>query len=450
MIDIKVWGSMAIAMVVLTGCEGDDITFAPEAGTDAGDAGPLKDGTVHESGGGDATGDVAHDAIADADAGAVPQRVLVTQNNSSTSELVAVNVATHKIDGTLTFTGDLGTTDAHSKLFPFLLEQSNNIVARLDAVTPWVIDSSWNVNEKLEGGYPYTDPYAAVVAAAGSTYVLLYNRNEIVVLNDLQTVEAGPPLSTIDLSSLVQAKGDGTVEATAGVFVAASSTLYVVLANINQNTVAPPSYDLLCTGTTSTVLGIDTKSNKIKDLGGTGPGGAIALKGFDPVFDGLVYDQANERLLILEAGCNSPGDAGDGGPGPIAQRGVEAVHLSDGSTSILIDTGAAFPTGAGYPSGIVYMTDTSAVLGFDYTGSEVYAWNPMTTTLGAPIKNAPDQFTYDGAGNLLGTSTTYDDGGSTTNVIKTNIATSTQTVLYTQPFTTPGGIIGGVDVWPHP
>jgi hypothetical protein len=439
----------ALTLVFLTGCGGDDITLAPDAGSDA-HGGRLPDATTHETGAGDAAQDVARDAPVEAEAGPVPQRVLVTTNNSTMSELVAVDVETHKVDGTLFFPGDLGTTDAHSTLFPFLLEQANNVVARLDANRPWVIDSSWNVlgNDAIDGGFPYTDPYAAVVAASDETYVLRYNRNRIAYFNALESDDAGTPDGTIDLSSLVQAGGDGAVEMTAGVYVAKTSTLYVVLGNINQDTVAPPSYDLLCTDTTSSVIGIDTTTNMIKSLGGTAPGGGIALKGFDPVENGLVYDSAGTgRLLVLEAGCNPEVD---GGPGAITKRGVEQVDLATGATTILIDTSNAFPSGEGYPSGLVYISSTSAVLGFDYTGSEVYQWNPTSSALGAPISNAPDIFTYDGAGHLLGTATTETDAGSSTNVVKVAIATGTQTVLATQPFSTPGGFIGGVDVWPHP
>ena len=41
----------------------------------------------------------------EADAGPAPQRLLVTTNNSKTSELVAVDVATGAVDGRLTFPG---------------------------------------------------------------------------------------------------------------------------------------------------------------------------------------------------------------------------------------------------------------------------------------------------------------------------------------------------------
>jgi hypothetical protein len=448
--------TMAILAVlaVLAGCGGDDISFAPEAGTDGGaDATRPRDGTVSDSPTSDITPDVGQDTKPETEAGPVPQRVLVTSQNTSSSELVAIDVATGKIDGNLVYPG-FGTTDAHSSLFPFVLEQQNNVVGRLDAHRPWVIDSSWSVllHDGVDGGFLYTDPYAAVIGAGDKTYVLRYNRNQIAVINALQTVDAGPPLSTIDLSSLVQAGGDGAVEMTAGVYVAASNMLYVVLGNLDQNTFTDG--DLLCTGTTSTVVGIDTTTDKIKSLGGTGPGGAIALKGFNPAFNGVVYDSATAggRILIFEAGCNLPGATADAGPGAITKRGVEAVNLSDGSTTVLLDTAASpeFASGGGYPDGFVYIDATHAILGFDFTGFEVYNWDPTSTTLGKLIPNAPDAFVSDGAGNLLGTLTTFGDGGSSsTSVVKVDIATGKSTTLNASPFTTPGGFVGGVDLWPH-
>jgi hypothetical protein len=429
------------------GCGGDDVMLGADGGADAaGDGTHPRDGTIGDGSTNDISSDGSRDTGSSADAGPTPLRVLVTSQGSSTSELIAVNVATHKVDGTFTYPG-FGTTDAHNTLFPFVLEQENNVVGRLDAKRPWVVDSSWDVllKDDFDGGFPYTDPFAAVIGAGDDTYVLRYNRNEIAIVNDLQMVDGGKPLGTIDLSGLVQSGGDGAVEMTAGVYVASKNLVYVVLGNINQYTVAPPDYDLLCSDTTSTVIAIDTTTNKLAALGGTGPGGGIALKGFDPVFDGVVYDEANHRLLILEAGCNKPGATADAGPGPLVKRGVEAVDLTTLTTTILLEANSA-----GYPSGFVYIGPKQAVVGFDYTGSEVYAWDPTTTTLGSAIPNAPDVFTYDGAGHLLGAVTTYDDAGSNTSVVSVDIATGKSTTLITDPFTTPGGIIAGVDVWPHP
>jgi hypothetical protein len=387
------------------------------------------------------------------EAGAVPRRVLVTANDSKTSELIAVDVAKKAVDGRLTFPSKYATTDAHSSLFPFLLGEYDSIVGRLDAVDPWRVDSSWNVllNDAIKGGLPYSDPVAVVVGGGGKAYVLRYNRNEIAVIQTSEMVDAGKAIGTIDLGSLLQKNDqDGTVEITAGVYVASKNRLYVVLENIDQYAVSATGYYDLCAGTVSTVVGIDTTTDKIVSLGGTGPGGAIALKGFNPVPNGLAYDAAGDRILLFEEGCYAP--VGDGGAGAKSKGGVEAVSLADNSTSVLVDVSSDFPAGLGYPSGIAYVDEAHAVLGFDFVGSEVYAWNPTQDKLGPKIPNAPDSFTYDDAGNLLGAVTKTDEAGTcvSISIVSVDIATGHSTELVNNPFTIPCGFIGGVDVWPHP
>jgi hypothetical protein len=436
----------------LAACGDPNVTYAPEAGAVHGDGSTSRDGATDAS-----TRDGAHDGARDqetqGEAAPTPQRVLVTTNNSSTSELIAVNIATRAVDGRFTFPGFLGATYAHDPAYPFLLEQANDIVARLDPVYPWRVDSSWNIalHDGFDGGYPYSDPMAVVVGAGNKGYVLRYDRNEIAIIQTVEDVDAGPPVATIDLSLLLQKNDtDGTVEMTSGVYVASKHLLYVVLENIDQRTVVPPTYDLICTGTVSTVIAIDTTTDALVTIG-SGPHGSIPLLGFDPVFDGTLYDAANDRLLILEAGCNLP-PTGDAGPGALHRRGVEEVDLTTGTTKGLLNLSKAFKPGEGYPTGFVFIPPDLAVLGFDATGSEVYAWIPSKTTLGPKIHNAPDVFTYDGAGNLVGTVTTYGDGGTaSTQVVSVAIGTGDQTVISApNPFTINGGFIGSVDMWPRP
>jgi hypothetical protein len=119
---------------------------------------------------------------------------------------------------------------------------------------------------------------------------------------------------------------------------------------------------------------------------------------------------------------------------------------------VLVDVSSDFPAGLGYPSGIAYVDEAHAVLGFDFVGSEVYAWNPTQDKLGPKIPNAPDSFTYDDAGNLLGAVTKTDEAGTcvSISIVSVDIATGHSTELVNNPFTIPCGFIGGVDVWPHP
>src|SRR5262249_15520841 len=152
------------------------------------------------------------------------------------------------------------------------------------------------------GGDAYSDPNAVFVAAGNKGYVLRYTRNKIAVIDTTQTVDGGAPTKTIDLSSLVQAQDrDGLVDMTAGYYV--SGKLYVLLANIDKSLVSSDGFTILCAQTTETIIAIDVASDQVTSLGGTGPGGGIALTGYNPAISlagpSFVYDAANNRFLVV-------------------------------------------------------------------------------------------------------------------------------------------------------
>jgi hypothetical protein len=450
------WCALALAGVGLTACSSSSKSKGATSDSGVPDTGGSeKDGGGSNEGGGPTDGGPPTEGGITGDAGT--NSTLLVAYGTSTSELFAVNIAGKSLSGTLDFPGAFGAPFDQTAA-PWLLEQDVDVVARLDATQPWVVDSSWNValSDATDAGSSYSDPYAVVVSSPNAAYVLRYTRNEIAVINPSQNVDGGAPTSTIDLSSLVQAAdGDGAVEMTAGVYVASSQLLYVVLGNIDRNDVVNEGVNLLCVPTVSTVIAIDTTTNTIKSLGGTGPQGSVVLSGYDPVAGGVVYDPANNRLLIAESGCNPLGEAGMGGAdsgtpvGPIQKRGVEAVSLATNTTQILHDGSMD-----GVPSSFVYIDATHAVLGFDYTGSETVQWNPTMSALGAAIPNAPDLFVYDGVANLVGVLTTSaGDGGSTTNVISAPIAGGAATTILSNPFMAAGCgsyCVGGLALWPQP
>ena len=88
---------------------------------------------------------------------------------------------------------------------PWLLEQGVDVVARLDAAKPWLVDSSWNVAEDIPDVFSNANPQAVIVGAGDKAYVLPYLRNAISVIDTSSAVDGGLPLKTIDLSALVQA-----------------------------------------------------------------------------------------------------------------------------------------------------------------------------------------------------------------------------------------------------
>ena len=429
--------------LALVGCGGDDdVNPVPtkDASTEAAaDAAPD---TTTDAGPGDAGKDVAIDVV---DASTpIPPQLLLSMNNASTSELLAMDLAT-KATNSLVYAGSLGTTFSRGA-DPYALEQKSDVVARLDPRQPWKVLSSWAVglDDKTDGGAAYSDPLAIAVAGT-KAYVARYTRNKLAVLDTTETVDAGAPKKSIDLSGFVQAAdGDGTVEATFAFTVPTRHLLYVLLGNIDRGKVASDGFTLLCSSTTPLLVGIDTNTDQVTTLGGTGPSGSIVLGGYSPAFGAAgaaaVYDAAGDRLLVLHGGCNLP--LVDGGTGAISKREVEEVALATGQVKMLLDLNAA-----GFPGGFAYAGPHDAMLGL---GSEVRRWDPTQTTLGAAIPNAPDAyaFAYAGGGVIVGTRSNFADGGI--DVVRTFVADGGTTTLASNPFKDNSGFIGGVEVWPAP
>jgi hypothetical protein len=380
---------------------------------------------------------------------APPSRLLLSYNGAASSELVAFGMQSKAVDGRMTYGDYLGTAYVGSTA-PWLLEQSTDIVARLDPLEPWVVDSSWNVamNDLTDAGYAqsYSDPQAVIVSTGTKAYVLRYNRNLVGILDTSKTLDGGVPTGSIDLSSEVQAGGDGYVQPVGGVYVAAQQRVYVLLANIDRLDVVDNGFDLLCSTSTPTVVAIDTTSDTLVDLNGSAAGHGWPLGGFSPLFGSatLVYDAqtgANGRLLVLDVGCY--GLTSDGGVGALTKREVESLDLGTGQAQKLLDL-----TSQGFPSGLTYIDAHHAIVQLD----TAYNWDPTTTTLGAAIPNAPDAFVYDGAGNLVGVTGSYaaDGGFEGYDVVSVTVAAGVVTKLGSNPFTLTGGFLGGVALWPAP
>ncbi len=446
--------SCALAAGQLAGCGGDDVNpvHGPvDASVDTGvdspsesgprDAGP--DTTVGDDGGPDAAVDTGVDAPPP------PPVVLLSMNNTASSELLVVDLTTNA-KNSLVYPSAFGTTFSRGA-DPYALEQKTDIVARLDARKPWNVVSSWSVAlaDRADGGAAYSDPLAIAVAGTKG-YVARYTRNRIAVIGDVtQVADAGAPAKAIDLSPLLQAKDtDGVVEATFAFAVPSRHMLYVLLGNIDRNLVAPDGYTLLCADTKALLVGIDTNTDQIVGLGGTGTQGSVVLAGYNPAFGvagaAAVYDAANDRVLVLHAGCNAV--LGDGGPGAVTKRVVEELKFGAGgqvTATTLLDVSTS-----GFPSAFAYIGPHDAVLGL---GIEVRKWDPTTTTLGALVANAPDTnaFAYAGNGALVGIKTNYlADGGQSLDVVRTQLGDGGTQTLMTNPFKDNTGFIGGVEVWP--
>jgi hypothetical protein len=438
--------ALAWSVAALLGCGGNDDT-APIPAADAGHDGSTDatatgdanaqspDAQPAEAGGNDAVAETPPD-------GGAPSRMLLSYNGSSESELVAFGLTSKAVDGRLVYPGFIGTTYVTASS-PWLLEQANDVVARLDTQEPWVVRSSWNValNDAADGGSPYSDPAAVVVGTGAKAYVLRYTRNEIAVLDTSNPADGGVPIGSIDLSSQVQADGDGFVEMSAGVYVPSKGLVYVLLANINSGNVGCDGYCLICSDTHPTVVAIDVASDKLVDLNGSAAGVALSLQGYQPILGQgtMAYDAESDRLLVLESGCNVGGDGG----GPLQWRQIEQLSLFTGEATTLLDLDTY-----GFPQQLVYIDAHQAIVQLD----TAYTWDPTTSALGPAVVNAPDAFAYDGAGNLLGVSaqTGADGGMSGWSVVSVRMADGNVTTLGQNPFSLPNGFVSGVQLWPEP
>ncbi len=388
----------------------------------------------------------SHEAGSDAaaDGGSSTRHVLVTYNGaptSTTSAMFAVNLTTKAIDGTLNIAGTDSVTDTSNVRAPFLMNDQLDVIDCIDPTT-WHIDGSWSVALPGDAGGNLSYPWAVVVASESQVYVVRNGSNVIDVLDTTTAPDGGKPTAQIDLSGLVQPNTQGAVGAAAAVYVPTSKLLYVVLQNVAPTFV---DGDLLRAPTVATVVAVDTTTNKLTSLGDAGPGGAIALHGYDPIEEGTVYDAQNHRLLVFEAGCNAAPTTDGGAPGALTGRGVEEVDLTTSTSKILLEA-----NGQGYPSNLVYIDEHDAVLGFSYP-TAAFKWDPTTTTLGDPLPNAPQLFDYDGAGNLVGAVIHYGDGGAAvTDIVSMSLGTGAVATLQSNVVNVNNGWLASVGVWPRP
>ena len=380
-----------------------------------------------------------------------PQRLLLSINNATTSELAAFNVAEKKVDGRLTYPGFIGLTSSLGS-DPYLLEQANDVVARLDAKRPWEIISSWNVagDDKVDGGTPNANPATVVVPDCGKGYVLRFNRNKIAVIDTTKIADAGAPESFIDLAPLLQASDkDGFVEMTSALYVPSKKRIYVLLGNIDLTKVAVDGSTALCADTKPTIIAIDTTTGQLAPLGGTGPGGGITLDGYNPPLGTpLWYDAARDRLLVLSAGCNK--DTGGGVAGPIQKRRIEEVDLATRGVKTLLNLDTS-----GFPTGMVFVDGTRAAVLFY---GQSFLWNPASTSLGTEIPGGLDYAAYDGKNSLVGIRATYlaDSGVGPKEIVSVpfgadaGVDASSVQKLGQDPFTNNGGFMSGAEMWPRP
>lgn len=431
---------------LVAGC-GDDELFREE-GASAFEAGATPEaGALPTPDGGDSSvpSTCGNSAFA-------PQRLLLSINNKTTSELAAFNLADKRVDGRFAYPGYVGSTSSLGS-DPFVVEQANDVVTKMNAQRPWEPVSTWSVrgDDMRDGGDPSAQPIAIVVPTCTKGYVLRFNRNKIAVVDTTKTNDGGAAESYLDLSSLLQADdGDGMIDMTAAVYVPSKKRIYVLVGSYDRTTVAMPDYALLCKNTRASIVAIDETTGQLVSLGGTAPGGGIALANYNPVVGApLAYDAARDRLLILQGGCNVALDGG--AAGALTKRGVEEVDLATGQVKTLLQL-----NDKGFPLSLVFVDGSRAALTFVYP-NEAYFWNPSQSVLGPKIPVAIESASHDGKGNLVGAVRTSIDGGATISVHSVPfpgdagaVDASSVQLLGANPFTVNSGFLGGAEVWPRP
>jgi hypothetical protein len=363
-------------------------------------------------------------------------------STATTGELVAYDTTLGQVDGR--FAPPSYPVMNQTGSDRFLIDDDQDRIFLLDPQSPWLPTSSWSVklNDGPDGSTENADPVQVVESAPNHAYVLRYNRNAIAVIDPTQVTDAGTAIKTIDLSSLLQAGDPDTVETTGAVFDPTRNRLYVALGNINLGLVSPDGFTLGCANTVSTLIAIDTTMDTLVNLGGTGPGGGVALDGYSPqpgFLGGVVLDPVGDRVLVFSAGCE-PTES-DGGAGPLQGRLIEAVDLKTNTTMTLLSA-----NDQQYPGNFVFIDGAHALVQFGYAAyATTYTWIPTQTTLGPPLAVTPDLFAYDSVGSrILGPQSTLTSDGGTgpTNVIAVPIDSidgGGVQIFGQNPFLNPGG-----------
>lgn len=431
---------MAALSTMAAGCGDDEVFRDTDASTFEGGSTPEAGQTPTPEGGDSAVPSTCGDSTG------APQRILLTVNNATTSELAAFNIADKKVDGRFTYPGFVGTTSSLGS-DPYVVEQANDLVVRMNAQRPWEPISTWNVigDDKADGGNPNAQPVAIVVPTCTKGYVLRFNRNKIAVVDTTKTADGGAPESFLDLTSLLQAEDlDGLVDMTSAVYVPSKKRIYVLLGGYDRTTVVPPNYELTCKNTKASIVAIDETTGQLVSLGGTAPGGGIALEGYNPSLSSpLVYDAARDRLLVTHGGCSTA-------PFTVAKRGIEEVDLATGQVKTLLPL-----NDKNFPGSLVFIDGNRAVVTFfSFPRAQAFFWNPALGTLGAEIPGGFDYASQDGKGNVVGAVRTEADGGPI-EIYSAPVGADGGTVeagakLGENPFSTMGGYLGGAEVWPRP
>ena len=423
------FGTFLVSAAALSwACSDDDPATSGTTTPDAGGTDPAA--TTNDAG---ATG------LACGDSTGAPARALAVLGSygpraSGKNELAAVNLATGTVDGRYAYEGAFAVLAA-AGTEPYLLDETKDTVTRFDALEPWKPIATWDVRgtDGVDGGEPTANPVSLVTPSCNKAYVLRYNRNAIAVIDQSQAA-GGTATKYIDLSSLAEeSDGDHAVEATAAVYVAAKRRVYVLLGNLDHTLISNAGTGCPTGTLAPSLVAIDVDTDAIVSLGGTAPGGGIALAGYSPIAgSSLIYDPVGDRVLALNGGCGSPTE----------RRGVDEISLATGTAKTLLSLGDA-----DFPSTFAFLDANHAAIAFYSAGR---LWDPTQATLGASIPQGIDIVATDGRGGFVAThNTTFSDGGPEVDVVTFPGDGGAEVLVTSNPFTVNGDYVSGLAPWPH-
>lgn len=406
--------ALSSLFAVALGCGSDDPTTSPpgsDAGSDA-----LSDATDEVSDQDAPSNDAPNDVSPDA--GSPRLALFVASDYVTTAELVAVDLDTHAIAGSMTSDDQDTLVDADGNLV-FLIHRTVGQVTVIDPAAPSTALRTVDVNPPSG----IANPWDVVVPAGEKAYVVRYGQNSLVSFDP----HTGAMLGEIDLSAYV-ADPDGLVDAFAGVFDPVRQVAYVGLQRVDQNEFGDaPDYVNTCSATKAAIVAIDTATDTIIDLNGSSPGELLEIEAVNPWR--LAWDAVENRIIAFGIGC-AVADA-DAGPARRG-RGVEAIDPLLGSTAWLWQTDAL-----DRPAELVWLTPSEAWVALDDDAftRHWYKWNPSQTTLGDEMTGLPDVPVWDGDRGFIGLATSTSGG---LDVVRYDLDEGTTAPWLQDAFATPG------------
>lgn len=384
--------------------------------------------------------DAAAPSFACGDAAGAPARALVV-SAANPAELAAVNLDTGAIDGRSWLDGGSGVTSGAGNADPWLLDQTADLVIRLDPRAPWRPLATWNVRSTDAVTSASAAPAAVAQVSCTKAYVPRFGRNRIAIIDPSAVVAGGGvPTGFVDLGPYMQGGDTGTIDMTSAVWVPTKKRVYVLAGNVDRGVVAPNG-TLACTALRPSVFAIDPAADAVVSLGGKGAGGSLELTGIDPPLGtAMVYDPAFDRLLVLTGGCTQV--TGDGGVGVTTRRLLEQVDLATGAVTTILDLSAE-PR----PTSLALVDPAHAFIGFGSVALELDSSDGGSRTV---FPGGFDRVADDGRGGFLGAKHRSSlDGGAVADLYAIPVADGGAKLVGSAIFTTPAPNIASVEPWPH-